>query len=314
MRLWPLLEDQSSWVGTRSEWARWLGEDHSRIARWLRPREERARSIRGAEGRWLRIVEHGEDDVVGIDDETGTSVIVDQADRVIHEFDVALLAQDIAVTLSIAGALEQLGRRTWALGHLAQVAASRVPAFLALPTSRDELVSIAGSISARDDDRFVLLTPTERMLSDPVRALLRARDSAHLSLQSLLRIGKHGLELSVPLSALLPPTRGRSPALPSRSTAPTDDVQIQVVRLKAIERDCLVAVYEKGIVGPDARNQPDQNTIAGWAGYAWDATLKAALSTLVKMEMLGNGRHHGRRGGYFVTDRGAAAAEIISKS
>ncbi|MFO0873164.1 MAG: hypothetical protein U0575_04230 [Phycisphaerales bacterium] len=147
-----------------------------------------------------------------------------------------------------------------------------------------------------------------------MRALLRARDSAHLSLQSLLRIGKHGLELSVPLSALLPPTRGRSPALPSRSTAPTDDVQIQVVRLKAIERDCLVAVYEKGIVGPDARNQPDQNTIAGWAGYAWDATLKAALSTLVKMEMLGNGRHHGRRGGYFVTDRGAAAAEIISKS
>lgn len=315
MRLWPLLEDRSSWVGTRTEWAKWLGEDHSRIARWLRPREEQARSIQGPNGRWLRIVEHDEDDVVGIDDESGTSVMVDQADRVVHELVIAGFAQDIAATLSIAGVIEPLGRRTWLLGHIAHGAASRLPAFLALPTCLDELVSIAGLIGARATGPFVLLTPTERMLCEPVRELLRLRDSAHMSLQSLLSIGQHGLELRVPLSALLPAApSGLPPALPSRLGAEADELRVQVARLKAIERDCLMAVHEKGVIGPDARNQPDQRTIAKWAGYEWDATLKAALSTLVKLDMLGNGRHHGRRGGYFVTDRGAAAAEILSKS
>lgn len=314
MSLWRLLEDAPSPAGALADWTRWLGADASRVARWLRPREELALSIRSADGRWLRIVEHGEDDVVGIDDETGTSVIVEQVDRVIHEFDMARLAQDIAVTLGTSGAIEQLGRRTWVLGHTAQVAASRVPAFLALPTCRDELVSIAGSISARDEGRFVLLTPTDRMLGEPVRVLLRSRDSMHLSLQSLLRIGKHGLELSVPLSALLPPTSGRSPSPPAHSIAPPDDIRARVELLKALERDCLIAVHEKGIIGADAPNQPDQRTIAKWAGYEWDATLKAALSTLVKVDMLGNGRHHGKRGGYFVTERGVAAAEFLSKS
>ncbi|MFO0829670.1 MAG: hypothetical protein U0572_16135 [Phycisphaerales bacterium] len=144
-----------------------------------------------------------------------------------------------------------------------------------------------------------------------------------MSLESLLRIDHQGISLSVPMAEAfrgLPaapslPTPSVPPPIPApRSGAMTGELLAQVARLKAIERDCLTAVFEKGIIGPNAMNPPDQSTVADWAGYPWDATLKAALSTLVKVDMLGNGRHHGKRGGYFVTDRGVAAAEILAKS
>lgn len=323
MQLWRLLEDRTCWAGVASEWKRWLGCDPSVIARWLRPREELARSILDAEGRWLRIVEHGDDDVVGIDDDAGTSVAVAHEARVVHELDVSLLLRDIAATIGVDGAAEDLGRRTWLLGHLAPTAARGSPAVLAVAQSREDLLSAAGTVAARVREPFFLMTPTARMLCEPVRTLLRERESVHMSLESLLRIDHQGIALSVPIAEAfrgLPaapslPTPSVPPPIPApRSGATTDELQVQVARLKAIERDCLTAVFEKGIIGPDAVNPPDQSTVADWAGYPWDATLKAALSTLVKVDMLGNGRHHGKRGGYFVTDRGVAAAEILAKS
>jgi len=282
-----------------------------------------ARSIPNGDGRWLRIVEHGDGDVVGIDDDAGTSIAVAHEARVVHELDVSLLLRDIAATIGVAGAIEELGRRTWSLGRFAPTAARVRPAVLAVAKCRDDLTSVAGMIAARVREPFLLLTPTERMLCEPVRSLLRERDSVHMSLESLLRIDHQGFARTIPmadvtggvLSASTPQTPNVRPPIPApRSGAPANEVQAQVARLKAIERDCLTAVFEKGIIGPSAVNQPDQRTIAQWAGYAWDATLKSALSTLVKVDMLGNGRHHGKRGGYFVTDRGVAAAEILAKS
>ena len=87
-----------------------------------------------------------------------------------------------------------------------------------------------------------------------------------------------------------------------------------VERLKAMERDCLMAVVEKGFTNVNAANLPDQETIAKWAGYPCNASLKSALSTLVKADLLDNGKHHGKRGGYFATELGIRAAEMLSKS
>lgn len=100
----------------------------------------------------------------------------------------------------------------------------------------------------------------------------------------------------------------------AESSLRDEEVAEQVRLLKEMERHIIIALAEHKVVGLDNALQPSQWVIAGWAGYEWDATFKATLSTLVKTKFLGNGRHHGRRGGYFLTPKGERAATIIDQS
>ena len=80
-----------------------------------------------------------------------------------------------------------------------------------------------------------------------------------------------------------------------------------------MERNILQALWERHVYDPDFDDLPSQNTLAGWAGYHFDTTFKTALSGLVKACLLGNGKHHGRRGGYYLTERGNIAGGLIAK-
>ncbi len=102
---------------------------------------------------------------------------------------------------------------------------------------------------------------------------------------------------------------------PGQDGAPISNEEIvaQVQRLKAMERDILQSLLEHNIQDPDFDELPSQKTLAGWSGYPYDATFKAALSALGKAGLVDNGRHHGRRGGYFLVVRGVLAAQTIVK-
>lgn len=92
-------------------------------------------------------------------------------------------------------------------------------------------------------------------------------------------------------------------------------LKAQVQRLKPMEREAIVALAEKGLVGPNSGRLPGQALLAKWAGnYDADATFKAAMSNLVKMGLLDNARHHGTRGGYFLTPLGLEASKLIDQS
>jgi hypothetical protein len=82
-----------------------------------------------------------------------------------------------------------------------------------------------------------------------------------------------------------------------------------------MEREAIVALAEKRLVGPNSGRLPSQSLLAKWAGnYEPDATFKAAMSNLVKMRFLDNARHHGTRGGYFLTPLGLEASKLIDQS
>lgn len=104
----------------------------------------------------------------------------------------------------------------------------------------------------------------------------------------------------------------------ARSTAPTaqqaafnGQFNDQIKRLNDMERNCIQSLYEKGIVGANVNNRPTQETLSRWAGYQCDTNFKTALSAVVKAGYLDNGRHHGKRGGYFLTPKGECAGQLI---
>jgi hypothetical protein len=107
---------------------------------------------------------------------------------------------------------------------------------------------------------------------------------------------------------------GRAPTVSEDAmrAAKTTELRKQISKLNEMQRDCIQALYERSIIGENASDRPSQEVLAVWAGYSHDATFKNALSALVKAEFLDNGRHHGTRGGYFLTVKGEEAGPIIS--
>lgn len=104
---------------------------------------------------------------------------------------------------------------------------------------------------------------------------------------------------------------GAPDSLTTRSAKASVQLVEEVKRLNERERNCIQALYEKRIIGENAKNQPGQTALSKWAGYQFDTTFKNTLSTLVKAGFLSNGRQRGARGGYSLTDKGEQAGAIL---
>jgi 7-cyano-7-deazaguanine synthase in queuosine biosynthesis len=89
------------------------------------------------------------------------------------------------------------------------------------------------------------------------------------------------------------------------------EVVAQVRLLNEMQRHIIQALSERDITDPDIDKLPGQPKVAELAGYTYDTSLKNALTALVKAQLLDNGKHHGRRGGYFLTERGLMAAQLL---
>lgn len=99
-----------------------------------------------------------------------------------------------------------------------------------------------------------------------------------------------------------------------QQTESDDQFRDLVKRLNDMERNCIQVLFERHIIGPNAMNRPAQETLSKWAGYSCDTNFKTALSAIVKANYLDNGRHHGKRGGYFLTARGDRAGKLITST
>lgn len=106
----------------------------------------------------------------------------------------------------------------------------------------------------------------------------------------------------------------RSPTTVADVPMPLDSDHVLRERLnclKQMEREIIQALHEKRIVSMEGSAKlPSQSVLADWAGYPFDTTFKSALATVVKTRLVGNGRHHGLRGGYFLTPDGRRAAQL----
>jgi hypothetical protein len=92
------------------------------------------------------------------------------------------------------------------------------------------------------------------------------------------------------------------------------DIREQVGLLNEMQRCILQALLEKDVTDPDIDELPSQRMVADWAGYPYDTSIKNELTALVKMQLLGNGKQHGRRGGYYLKGRGVQAAKLLCET
>lgn len=190
-----------------------------------------------------------------------------------------------------------------------------VPVVAAVASGAGHLLQLVGDSAIGCGTRGLLLTPTRDHWSTALPSLVARSGSVIASLDEVLdwRAGRWTATAAwqSTLEALEQRPSEVVPIMPAR---PQREVDVDITRLKEMERCVLQALLEKRAIGKDSRTQPDQRELAALTGYSWDASFKSATSTLVKMGLLDNGRHHGRRGGYFLTEQGQAAAEILSKS
>lgn len=91
---------------------------------------------------------------------------------------------------------------------------------------------------------------------------------------------------------------------------PGKAIQKRLERLNRMEREILQGLHERRVYGIDSKTLPSQQVLSKWVGYSLDTTFKNALATVVKAEFVDNAKHHGRRGGYFLTPDGRQAAEV----
>lgn len=203
--LWRLLEDRRSIAAVEIEWKSWLGDDLPLVRRWLRRREQLARSLPASGWRGRRIVELDDDMFVAIDDETGDEAVVTAEDRVVEEFDLDGMARDMAVALALDGQAERLERGVHRLGVHLGVGGTATPIFFAFAESAEALLALLSRCVAREPGRLAIITPTSRHWCEPLRALLRTHNGVLLRAGQLLEIHDGAFRVLAPLDSSLAP-------------------------------------------------------------------------------------------------------------
>lgn len=316
-------------ASVRAEWELLLGDEYPIVAPFIVKTGERVAAYPrlGRVGPPLDLVLES-DRVVGVDPTNGVTVMLSHEEVLAYRIDLRGLCH------RVCGALRCEPIGWWerhALSNVRRIGTLRTQSSVTcgvfLVVGEDgELVSTIIRLAGQESDPFVVLTP--RPIEDPSLATVLSRRTAlHMAMSESIVFGPTGtVRLMTAANARVrdfclrvdeeASHRQSTPAVnPGRPADPAGDaVAEQVRRLKEMERNAITALHEKGVVGADASNPPGQKALAKLAGYTWDASFKAALSSLVKMNLLGNGRHLGRLGGYFLTDQGVRAAEILSKS
>lgn len=300
-----------------ADWRREAGDGFAAIASLLKETDRLAHRWSRPGKPAMRIVEHEHGHAVAVcDNELEDPVELAHADRVLRRpCELALRARLCSV----------LGFR------ISREPVAPLPGLLAVGewTPRPPLsvgVTLAVASTADHFARLVLEAATSALKPTLVLSLTRAMWSARSD-----AVVPRGTMVIVPLDEVLDESGGTwrplaarenyagallasLPVNPSLSADRNADIGEQVRLLNEMQRHVIVALAEKRMIGVDARNPPGQTRLATWAGYGCDATFKGALSSLVKARLLGNGRHHGRRGGYFLTAVGKQAADLVAKS
>jgi hypothetical protein len=103
----------------------------------------------------------------------------------------------------------------------------------------------------------------------------------------------------------------RSPEPVPPDSVADGELREQIRPLNGMERACILALFEKEVFHDTAAQRPGQKDLSLWAAYDWDTTFKNALSAVVKARFLDNEHHHGKRGGYFLTELGKRAGKLL---
>lgn len=301
---------------TLADWKREAGDGFALVQPLLRDTSGLARRWSRPGKRAMRIVEHDDGRAVAVcDEEMDNPIELSRADRLLWRPCEGILRSHLCRVLGLHETREPTASLPGVLliGDWRPEPAVSIQASIAAASSSDDLGRLILDVRNKAHRSTILATFTrqhwsprhEPALADgrvvllPLEDVLDERDGAWHRLPSWDAFSRQAI----------PITGAASPSLDLAA------LNTQVQRLKPMEREAIVALAEKGLVSPTSGRLPGQALLAKWAGnYEPDATFKAAMSNLVKMRLLDNARHHGSRGGYFLTALGAEAAKIIDRS
>ncbi|MCC6285070.1 MAG: hypothetical protein IT439_07165 [Phycisphaerales bacterium] len=301
---------------TLADWQREAGSGFNVIQPLLRDTSRLARRWSRPGRPAMRIVEHADGRAVAVcDEDIDGPIELSHADRMLRRPCEKRLRTHLCRVLGLHETREPVASLPGVvlIGDWRPEPAVSVQASIAVASSCDDLGRLILDVRLKAHRPVILATFTrqhwssrhESALADgrvvlvPLEDVLDERDSAWHRLPSWEPFARQAI----------PRTSSPSPPIDLA------ELRAQVQRLKPMEREAIVALAEKGLAGPNSGRLPGQALLAKWAGnYDADATFKAAMSNLVKMGLFDNARHHGTRGGYFLTPRGLEASKLIDQS
>jgi hypothetical protein len=199
---WQALEAIPGPAAVTAEWRQHVGDGEFEHARkLLRPRAGLADGFpRRQEGQVVmpyRVVRHGPDEFVGVDDHGNGSVITLTRDElIVYELDRGGLARAVAAALGLGPATRDeagLPHGVVVVGRYEPLAGFSFPAFLTIPRDERHLMAALGELTLLANDGFVLVAPTARRLHTPAERVIWDRKLAFLALCDAVEITAGGL-------------------------------------------------------------------------------------------------------------------------
>lgn len=311
------LESFAQLGATLSDWRRSSGDEFGTLEPLLVPTDRLATRWRVPGRSLMRVVEHAPDRAVAIcDEDTHDEIPLSRSDRVMHRVHEGRLCSRLCQSLGLHASNEQPSRLpgTLVIGTWTPRPTTSITVSLVVASSPDHLAELVIGAGAAASCPALLVTPTRTLWTSRSDAVIPRTNVSLASLDGLLEL-KAGEWARSPAFDEFAPLYLPSPASPSlTSSALANTVSEQVKLLNEMQRNVVQALSERGFVEPKAKKLPGQALLAKWAGYEFDTTFKNAMSSLVKTRLVDNAKHHGRRGGYFLTAIGTQAAEIIIRS
>jgi len=241
-QLWRALEQIPGARAAMIEWQNRLGADLDRVRSLLIPTDRHAEILPVANDPYAsyRVVRHGDDDIVGVHDGTGETIMLSKKEVLIYRLDHHRLLQGIAVVLGLKLAVEPLEgvSNAYRAGTYRPFAGYAFPAFLVLPLESRDLQAAVECVVSRNPSPFILLTPTGDCLRPACESLLREQKGCSLALSDTIDLDQRGQwvpsasaqqRLAAFLNEIVPQSGGTNqPAFfPTPANATWSDVKIR---------------------------------------------------------------------------------------
>ncbi|MCX7701855.1 MAG: hypothetical protein N2039_13335 [Gemmataceae bacterium] len=295
-RFWQAIESLPSLAAVEAEWRGLVGDEYDRIKRFLRPGKERASSFpHPAGGLPLQVIEHGRDDLVGVCQETGETIVLQPRQLVVYRLDQERLARQVARALGLAtpGRIIAPDTRLFSLGTFRPTGYS-MAAFLILPCESAEIASGTALLISQGLSPFLLLTPTRRFVTAEVDLRLRSLGSGLLPLADAVVVSHDG-RWSIANDTI-------QAALPDRA------VEEELLSNRA--QSVLIAMLKLGALDSDQRRSTEEIAIKALGDATDPNALKSVMADLKTRKLIQT--REGRGGGCWLTEAGRRRAEKLN--
>ena len=311
------LESFAQLGATLSDWRRGSGDEFGTLEPLLVPTDRLATRWRVPGRSLMRVVEHAPDRAVAIcDEDTHDEIPLSRSDRVMHRVHEGRLCSRLCQSLGLHASNEQQSRLpgTLVIGTWTPRPTTSINVSLVVASSPDHLAELVIRASAAASLPTLLVTPTRTLWTSRSDAVIPPSNVALASLNELLQLVAGQWVRSPAFDQYAPILLSSATSPNTIAVAAADSIAEQVRLLNDMERAVVQALSEHRVFDSQVKKLPGQLLVAKWTGYKYDTNLKNCMTSLVKTRLVDNAKHHGRRGGYFLTATGKQAAEIIIRS